>query len=51
MGRGAAYVPPDIPFTSNESIKASIPATSQPLEYFKLYLTDDILDHIVTETN
>nr|XP_032816367.1 piggyBac transposable element-derived protein 4-like [Petromyzon marinus]XP_032816368.1 piggyBac transposable element-derived protein 4-like [Petromyzon marinus] len=29
----------------------ALPAGSQPLDYFKLFLTDEMLDRIVTETN
>jgi len=51
MGEGATFVPPDIPYTSQEAINVSLPPTANALDYFRLYVTDDILDLIVRQTN
>ena len=38
-------------FTGNPGIKARIDDASDPLEFFKLFFTDELIDIIVTETN
>ncbi|GFY66694.1 piggyBac transposable element-derived protein 4 [Trichonephila inaurata madagascariensis] len=38
-------------FIDDVGMKASVTNISDPLEYFELFLTDEIVNHIVTETN
>lgn len=38
-------------FTGDVGMKASVTNISDPLEYFELFFTDEIVNHIVTETN
>ncbi|GFY65759.1 piggyBac transposable element-derived protein 4 [Trichonephila inaurata madagascariensis] len=38
-------------FFGDVGMKACVTNISDPLEYFELFLTDEIVDHIVTETN
>ncbi|GFW80864.1 piggyBac transposable element-derived protein 4 [Trichonephila clavipes] len=38
-------------FTGDVGMKACVTNISDPLEYFELYFTDEIVNHIVTETN
>ncbi|GFV55065.1 piggyBac transposable element-derived protein 4 [Trichonephila clavipes] len=38
-------------FTGDVSMKACVTNTSDPLEYFRLFFTDEFVNHIVTETN
>ncbi|GFT39160.1 piggyBac transposable element-derived protein 4 [Trichonephila clavipes] len=38
-------------FTDDVGIKACVTNISDPLEYFELFFTDEIVNHIVTETN
>ncbi|GFS30548.1 piggyBac transposable element-derived protein 4 [Trichonephila inaurata madagascariensis] len=38
-------------FIGDVGMKACVTNISDPLEYFKLFLTDEIVNHIVTETN
>lgn len=38
-------------FTANAGIKHNIPAGANPLDYFKLFIDDEIVQQIVTETN
>jgi len=38
-------------FTGIPGRRAPISDTADPLEYFNLFVTDDMMDNIVTETN
>ncbi|GFY32989.1 piggyBac transposable element-derived protein 4 [Trichonephila clavipes] len=38
-------------FTGDVGMKACVTNISDPLEYFELFFTDEIVNHIVTETN
>ncbi|GFY65758.1 piggyBac transposable element-derived protein 4 [Trichonephila inaurata madagascariensis] len=38
-------------FIGDVGMKACVANISDPLEHFELFLTDEIVDHIVTETN
>ncbi|GFV21212.1 piggyBac transposable element-derived protein 4 [Trichonephila clavipes] len=38
-------------FTDDVGMKACVTNISDPLEYFELFFTDEIVNHIVTETN
>jgi len=40
-----------LPFTGIPGRRAPISDTADPLEYFNLFFTDDMMDNIVTETN
>jgi len=51
MGQGAKFVPPDVPFTSQQTVNTALPPTASAVDYFKLYLTDDMVDLMVLETN
>jgi len=51
MAQGASFLPPSILFTSEERVNtASLPGMATALDYFRLYLTNNIIDLIVTET-
>lgn len=41
----------NIIFTEDSGIKCNIDQESQPIDIFNLFLNDEILDLIVTETN
>ncbi|GFU90918.1 piggyBac transposable element-derived protein 4 [Trichonephila clavipes] len=43
--------PSPFSFTDDVGMKACVTNTSDPLEYFELFFTDEIVNHIVTETN
>lgn len=43
--------PPKFPFTANPGIKASISDADDPLEYFRLFFDENIMNYIVEETN
>ena len=45
------YTPRNIPFTGNEGIQQSLPPNPTAEDFFKLYINEDIIDHIVTQTN
>ena len=45
------YRPRQIPFTGRERIMQPLPTKSTPLDFFKLYITDNIIDHLVVQTN
>jgi hypothetical protein len=45
------FRPANIRFTGDLKINANLPENPTELDYFRLYLTDDITDLIVTETN
>ncbi|KAG1669734.1 ATP-binding cassette sub-family A member 13 [Nymphon striatum] len=41
----------DVPFTGREEILVQRPDSPQPIDFFSLYLPDDIIKHCTTETN
>ncbi|GFV98738.1 piggyBac transposable element-derived protein 4 [Trichonephila clavipes] len=43
--------PSQFSFTDDVGMKACVTNISDPLEYFELFFTDEIVNHIVTETN
>ena len=45
------YTPRNITFTGNEGIEVPLPPNPTAEDFFKLYITEDIIDHIVTQTN
>ena len=45
------YAARDIAFTGNERILENLPRNPRALDYFKLYITEELIDHIVTQTN
>ena len=45
------FVPQNIPFTGDERLKVQMMGHTNPEDFFDLYVTDQLLDHIVTETN
>ena len=45
------FRPANIPFQGVEAVNGRLPANPTALDYFKLYFTQTIIDHIVTETN
>jgi len=45
------FVPPQQNFLREPMITASLPTNASPLDFFKLYVTDDIVDMIVQQTN
>ena len=45
------YVPPDVHFAGEEKISEDLPDNPTALDFFRLYLSDDIVGHLVTETN
>ncbi len=47
----ARFHPRMIPFTGNPGIQVQVPCDASPLDYFQLYMSNDIIDHLVTETN
>lgn len=49
--RSDTFTPKDIPLTANESINIPIPGDGTPYDYFSMYLTDQIFDSMVEETN
>ena len=48
---GGQIVQRQIPFAGEEKILELLPRNPLPLDYFKLYVTDEIIDIIVQETN
>lgn len=42
---------PDIPFTGAPELKTRMPPNSSVLDYYKLFLTDEIMNVILIETN
>ena len=48
---GDSYNPPNIVFTGNEEILADLPEECRPIDFFATYMTPDIIQHIVAETN
>jgi hypothetical protein len=45
------FVPKDIPFTSEGKINVELPDSPNEWDFFNLYLTDDIIEVTVRETN
>ena len=43
--------PAQLPVNQSESILVDMPDNPTPYDFFKLYVTDDLLDMIVRETN
>ncbi|GFW59936.1 piggyBac transposable element-derived protein 4 [Trichonephila clavipes] len=50
-GKSETLAPSRFSFTGDVGMKACVTNISDTLEYFKLFLTDEIINHIVTETN
>ena len=44
-------MPPDVHFAGEEKISQDLPDNPTALDFFRLYLSDDIVGHLVTETN
>jgi len=51
LNQATSYVPPDLLFKGEQKLYKDMPANPMPLDYFKLYFTDDVLDLLVIETN
>ncbi|GFY57995.1 piggyBac transposable element-derived protein 4 [Trichonephila inaurata madagascariensis] len=47
----SSHAPSRFSFTGDVGMKACVTNISDPLEYFKQFYTDEIVNHIVTETN
>jgi hypothetical protein len=45
------FDPVDIPFTGREHIKVRMGDSPDPIDFFNLYITDELVAHFVTETN
>jgi hypothetical protein len=45
------FQPKDIPFTGLERLKVRMGDNPQPIDFFELYITNETLEHLVTETN
>ena len=45
------FRPRQIPFTGRQRIMANLPRNPTPQDFFKLYITEEIIDHLVTQTN
>ena len=45
------YRPRHVNFTGRERILQPLPRSPTALDFFKLYITDEIIDHLVTHTN
>ena len=45
------YTPRNIPFTGNEGMQQPLSPNPTAEDFFKLYINEDIIDHIVTQTN
>ena len=45
------YVPPQSTFSGQEKILEPLPPHPTPLDYFRLYFTDELIDLLVSETN
>ena len=45
------YRPRDIPFTGVEGLRNPMPQDAEPIDYFKLYFTDEVFDIIYKETS
>ena len=45
------YRPRDIPFTVVEGLRNPMPKDAEPIDYLKLYFTDEVIDIIYKETN
>ena len=45
------YRPRDTPFQGDVSLALPVPQDAQPIDFFKLYFTREIIDKIVQETN
>jgi len=51
LGDDKHYTPCDVPLLTKESIDATLPANATALDYLKLYVTDEIIDLVVKQTN
>jgi len=51
LGEGSDYVPPNVPFQGEEKLNADLPPNATALDFFRLYLTDEIVNLIVEQTN
>ena len=49
--QGQNFRPHNVPFQAVERIKERLPNKPSALDYFRLYFTNRIVDHMVTETN
>ncbi|KFM57361.1 PiggyBac transposable element-derived protein 4, partial [Stegodyphus mimosarum] len=47
----SSHAPSQFSFTGDVGMKACVTNISDLLEYFELFFTDEIINHIVTETN
>ena len=45
------FRPRQIPFSGRERIVATLPRNPTPQDFFKLYTTEELIDHLVTQTN
>ena len=45
------YRPRQVPFTGMERIMQPLPTRSTPIDFFKMYITDKIIDHLLVQTN
>ena len=48
---GDGFRPQNFPFQGVGTVNARLPQNPTPLDYFNLYFTNRIIDHILTETN
>ena len=48
---GDAFRPRNVKFTGDERILVPLPRNPTAQDFFKLYITDQIIDHIVVQTN
>ena len=51
LDENSAYILPHRNFSGKEEIKEELPENLEPIDFAKLYLTDEIIDLIVVETN
>ena len=49
--KGQNFRPHNVPFQTVERTKERLPNNPSALDYFKLYFTNRIVDHMVTKTN
>ena len=45
------FTPQQIKYTGEERIIKQLPITPTVEDFFRLYITEDIIDHVVTQTN
>ena len=48
---GENYRPKNVPVTGAEGLNCALPQDAEPIDYFKLYFADAIIDTIYKETN